>query len=219
MDIIEFIFGILGMTGGILCAIGDMFFDMKGNDSNKLGKYKLMESNWDRMSSWRFKVSILLASVGVPLYVLGFISMAMQISNKTVAMAFGIISCLGALGGIMIHTMCCIYPILYKTLKNHLSMEAFEEGLNASFDAIKIPFVFYFVCLVIVPSILLEVAIIRGYLQLPGWCALLTSVPFMIVGIMLRLVKKEWFNDQPGIIMPSMGISMIGLLAAVNSLL
>jgi len=145
--------------------------------------------------------------------------MAMQISDKRMAFAFGIISCFGALGGIMIHTMCCIYPILYKTLKRHLSIEAFEEGLNASFDAIKIPFVFYFVCLVIVPSILLETAIIRGYLQLPAWCALLTSVPFMIVGITLRLVKKEWFNDLPGIIMPSMGISMIGLLAAVNSLL
>jgi len=217
--IIEFILGLLGMTGGILCAIGDMLFDMKGTDSDKLGKYKLMESNWVRMPLWRFKLSILLAAVGVPLYVLGFISMAMQISNRTLSIAFGTISCLGALGGIMIHTMCCIYPILYKSLKKHLSIEAFEEGLKASYDAIKIPFVFYFTCLVIIPSILLEVAIIRGYLQLPVWCALLTSVPFMIVGITLRLIKKEWFNDLPGIIMPSMGISMVGLLAAINSLL
>jgi len=33
--------GMLGMIGGILCAVGDMFLDLKGNDSIKLGKYKL----------------------------------------------------------------------------------------------------------------------------------------------------------------------------------
>lgn len=213
------LFGVLGMVGGILCAIGDMLFDLKGNDSIKLGKYKLIESNWEKMPLWRFKASIIFASVGVPLYVLGFISMARQISNTAVAVGFGLISCIGALGGIMIHTMCCVYPILYKTMKKHSISKGIEESLEMAFDAIKIPFVFYFLCLVIIPSFLLEYAIIRGYLQLPVWCALLTSVPFMIVGIGLRLIKKDWFNDLPGIIMPSMGISMVGLLAAINTML
>jgi len=171
------------------------------------------------MPLWRFKISILFASLGVPLYVLGFISMARQISNTNVAVAFGVISCIGALGGIMIHTMCCVYPILYKAMKKHLSSKDIEESLNIAFDAVKIPFVFYFLCLVIIPSFLLEYAIIRGYLQLPAWCALLTSVPFMVVGIGLRMIKKDWFNDLPGIIMPSMGISMVGLLAAINSIM
>jgi len=207
------------MTGGILCVIGDILFDLKGNDSIKVGKYKFIESNWKNMPLWRFKTSILCASVGVPLYVLGFISMARQISNMNVAVAFGVISCIGALGGVMIHTMCCVYPILYKAMIKQLSSKNVEDSLNIAFDAVKIPFVFYFLCLVIIPSFLLEYAIIRGYLQLPAWCALLTSVPFMVVGNGLRLIKKEWFNDLPGIIMPSMGISMVGLLAAINSML
>lgn len=211
--------GVLGIIGGLLCAIGDILFDLKGNDSVKLGKYKFIESNWENMPLWRFKASILFAATGVPLYVLGFISMARQISNVTVAAAFGVISCIGALGGIMIHTLCCIYPILYKSLKNQLSSKDIEESLDMTFDAVKIPFVFYFLCLVIIPSFLLEYAIIRGYLQLPVWCALLTSVPFMVVGIVLRLIKKEWFNDLPGIIMPSIGISMVGLLAVINTIL
>lgn len=215
----NFLFGILGMIGGILCAIGDVLFDLKGNDSIKLGKYKFIESNWDNMPLWRFKASILFASVGVPLYVLGFISMGRQISNRNVGIAFGIFSCIGALGGIMIHTMCCVYPILYKMMKKHLNSKDTEESLDATFDAVKIPFIFYFICLVIIPSFLLEYAIIRGYLQLPIWCALLTPVPLMIVGIGLRIVKKEWFNDLPGIIMPSMGIGMIGFLAAMNAIL
>ncbi len=92
-----------------------------------------------------------------------------------------------------------------------------ESNWNATFDAIKIPFILYFICLVIIPSILLKYAMIRGYPQLPAWCAVLTSVPFMIMGIGLRFIKKEWFNDLPGIIMPSLGIAMIGLLAAINS--
>jgi len=213
------LFGILGLVGGLLCAIGDLLFDLKGKNSVKLGKYRLIESNWDNMSIRRFKASILFASVGVPLYVLGFISMARQISNAPVAITFVIISCMGALGGIMIHTICCIYPILYKTLSKHTDFDTIEESINVTFDAIKIPFVLYFICLVIIPSILLEYAIIRGYLQLPAWCALLTALPFMVVGIGLRLIKKEWFNDLPGIIMPSLGISMVGLLAAINSVL
>jgi len=121
----EFTFGLLGMFGGILCAVGDILFDLKGNDSQKLGKYKFIESNWDKMPLWRFKTSILLAAVGVPLYVLGFISMAIQISDKAVSVAFGVISCLGALGGIMIHTLCCITPILYKSLKKHTKARLF----------------------------------------------------------------------------------------------
>jgi cytochrome c oxidase subunit IV len=217
--IMNFLFGILGMVGGILCAIGDMLFDLKGNDSIKLGKYKFIESNWETMPLWRFKLSILFASVGVPLYVLGFISMARQISNTKIAVAFGVISCLGSLGGIMIHTLCCVFPILYKSMRKKLSSEEAEECLDITFEAVKIPFVIYFLLLVIIPSFLLEYAIIRGYLQLPFWCALFTAVPFMIVGVGMRLIKKEWFNDLPGIIMPSMGVSMVGLLAAINAIL
>lgn len=41
-----------------------------------------------------------------------------------------------------------------------------ESNWDVTFDAIKIPFILYFICLVIIPSILLEYAIIRGYRQM-----------------------------------------------------
>ena len=40
----EFIFGVLGIIGGLLCAVGDVLFDYKGRGSVKLGKHKYIES-------------------------------------------------------------------------------------------------------------------------------------------------------------------------------
>jgi hypothetical protein len=37
--------------------------------------------------------------------------------------------------------------------------------------------------------------------------------------VLLRFIKREWFRDLPGIVMPSMGLGMIGLLAAINTFL
>lgn len=215
----NFWFGILGFSGGLLCAVGDILFDLKGTNSRKLGKYKRIESNWEHMAPWRFRASILLASLGVPLYTLGFLSMAWQITNKPVAIAFGAFSCLGALGGIMIHCFCCVVPLLSKMLTRHVGASVIEDCVNIAFDAIKIPFIGYFLCLVIVPSGLLGYAILGGFLNLPPWCALLTAIPLMTVGISLRILKKKWFNDLPGIIMPSLSLALIGLLAAVNAIL
>lgn len=36
----NFTFGILGLIGGLLCAVGDMLFDLKGKDNQKLGALK-----------------------------------------------------------------------------------------------------------------------------------------------------------------------------------
>jgi hypothetical protein len=42
----DFIFGIVGLTGGLLCAVADIFLDLKGSGNVKLGKYKFIDSNW-----------------------------------------------------------------------------------------------------------------------------------------------------------------------------
>jgi len=79
----DFVFGIFGIIGGLLCAFADILFDLKGRNNVKSGPAGIIDSNWQIMSEWRFNVSILVAAIGSPLYLLGFLGMANQLSHKT----------------------------------------------------------------------------------------------------------------------------------------
>ncbi len=214
----NYIFGLLGLIGGILCAIGDVLLDLKGFDSQKLGKYKFMESNWSKMSEWRFKVSILLAAVGVPLYFLGATSMAHQLADKNFyfGLSFWIVMVVGSIGGFFIHAFLCVTPIIYKSMIERVGFALIEEVINRIFDAIKIPFFVMFTALVGASSIMLFIAKVIGYLSVPYFMLLLTPLPLLIIGVLLRLINNKWFHDLPGIVMPSIGVGMIGLIAIIN---
>ena len=170
------------------------------------------------MATWRFKLSILFASAGVPLYFFGFTSLAMQMrsTNELFAAAFWIVCLIGTTGGLFIHVMACVTPILYKKMMLKQSFEYTEETLNTLFDAVKVPFFLLFTFLVIIPSIMIGCAIVLGFLSLPAWMVALTPLCLMLVGLLLRFIQKEWFDNLPGIIMPSLGLSMVGLMAAIN---
>lgn len=55
------IFSIMGLVGGLLCCAGDLLFNLKGKGNKKLGTSKYINSNWSKMSEWRFGVSIICA--------------------------------------------------------------------------------------------------------------------------------------------------------------
>jgi hypothetical protein len=215
----EVIFGWLGLLGGILTATGDVLLDLKGRDNKKLGRYKFMESAWDTIAVWRFRTSILLAAAGVPLYFLGLTSLAMQMTNAVIALTFWLVCLSGAIGGFFIHALICLFPILYKKMRENRPFDEIETALNTMYDAVKIPFYLQFVLLVFGSSLLYIVAIIMGYLALPVWTVTFTPLCLMIAGILLRILKRDWFYDLPGIIMPSMGLGLLGLLAVINSIL
>lgn len=42
-------FSILGIMGGLLCAVADILWDFKGADNKKLGKNGLIYSKWSEM--------------------------------------------------------------------------------------------------------------------------------------------------------------------------
>ena len=92
---VDLMFSILGLIGGFLCCCGDLFLDLKGSDNQKLGTSKQLDSNWLKMSEWRFGVSILLAMIGVPFTGLGVYSLFNQmtvtkpvLANVTLSPAF-----------------------------------------------------------------------------------------------------------------------------------
>jgi hypothetical protein len=206
-----------GPAGGLLTVTGDMLLDLKGRNNKKLGKHGFIESAWETNAPWRFKASILLAAAGVPLYFLGITSLAMQMTNVGFALAFWITALVGATGGFFIHALICIFPLLYKKIRENRSFEEAEAVLNVGYEAAKIPFFAQFALLVFGSSVMFIIAVMMGYLSLPVWMIVLTPLCLMVVGLLLRIIKRSWFFDLPGIIMPSMGLGLLGLMAVINA--
>lgn len=214
------IFSIIGMIGGIICAIGDCLLDIKGKDNKKLGKLGFIDSNWDKMSTWRFKVSILCAMFAVPMYCMGILSLANQIGvgNATLGNILKFIMILSAMGGFFIHTLVCLMPIIYKTITKTSSFELADEVITEIFNAIRIPFYTLYLILALVPAGIIGYAIIGGIFNVPIWCIFLNPVVFQIVGWILRAVKRDWFYDAPAICAASLGFAAYGVVGIIGLL-
>lgn len=215
----ELLFSFLGVIGGLLCCMGDILFDFKGKGNKKLGTSGNIDSNWIKMPYWRFGASILCAFAGDVLAGLGMFSFASQIkeANPTMATVVAVCAYVGVIAGFFIHSCLCIQPVIYKKIMESNQFELADSTLEAYYKSIMIPFFVGYIILM-VPSVCTIIAVLSGYLDVPKWCALLNSIVFMIIGITLRKINKEWFNDLPGIIMPSLGLSMIGVIGLMNLL-
>lgn len=216
----NFTLSIIGIIGGILCAIADMFLDIKGKDNIKLGTYKFIDSKWDEMSNWRFILSIILSMVAVPMYSMGIISLANQIgeAREGLGCALKLSIFVGAMGGFFIHTFACIMPLLFKDIRNNVSVEEADRILCNLFKVVSIPFITLYLILLLVPTGIICYSIMTGILQVPLWFVLLNPVVFQILGWILRAVKKDWFCDLPSICAASLGLAMFGVIGIVNLL-
>ena len=217
---IDFMLGVIGLCGGLLCAVADIFLDLKGEGNEKYGPSGIMDSNWEKMSLWRFKASIWLAAVAVPMYLMGTVALyrQMALTQAAVANVFGICAVIGSCSTLFIHCTLCYLPIISKTLTaKKVSRDAIESTVLVLYKAMIVPFLAFWVLLVVGLSGLATYAILSGVLALPGWFVLLTPFSLTVVGALLRLVNKKVFADLPGICMPSLGIAMMGLMAALNA--
>lgn len=214
------VFGILGLAGGLLCVVGDILFDLKGKGNLKIGPGGIIDSNWTKIPEWRFRACIMMAALGVPLYVLGFIGMSRQLSgnNMALGMAFLVFAVIGSCGGFFIHAIVCCFPIMRKSLtKSGVDDDAQFAMFSKVFSAIKIPFLAMFCSLVFATSVILIIAILGGYLQISLVFVGLNPLVLMLIGWGFRIIDKKRFADLPGIIMPSLGIAMMGLMTAISA--
>lgn len=213
------LFSYLGLAGGVLCAIGDILLDLKGKDNQKLGKSGNIDSSWTRMAYWRFGVSIMLAFCGVVLIGFGIYSLADQIKPKNSALA-GIIAVLGYVGvvsGLFNHGVLCLQAVIYKKIMESDNFDLADTTLEAYYKAITPPF--FVGCLfILVEAVCVAAAVALKYLAVPAWFVVLNPLAFLIIGICLRKLKKEWFYDLPGIVLPSLGLGMYGLIGIVSLL-
>lgn len=219
---IDFLLGIIGLCGGLLCAMADILLDLKGKGNEKYGPGGVMDTNWNKMPLWRFKSSIWVAAVAVPLYLMGCVSMYRQLalSNETVAGIFGVCAVIGSCGTMFIHATLCYFPIISKALyAEKVAEDTISKTINAVYKAMIVPFLVFWVLLVVGLSGIVIYAILTDVLLISWGFIFLTPLSLVIIGMFLRLINSRIFADLPGICMPSLGMGMIGLMAAINALM
>ena len=212
------IFSIMGLIGGLLCCVGDLLFDLKGRENKKLGTSKNIDSNWSKMSEWRFGLSIIFAMFGVILLGFGFYSIANIIRENNVILSNLILitGFIGCIGGLFIHSMLCIQAVIYKRITDNgkTNFELADNTLEGFYKTIIFPFMLIY-CVLMLADICVAVAVLNGALGVPKWMALLNSIVFLIIGVLFRKINPDKFQDLPGIIMPSLGLAMIGVIGIV----
>ena len=213
------LFSVFGLIGGLLCCVGDILFDLKGKGNQKLGTSKNIDSNWVNMADWRFGLSIALAMIGDAFVGLGFYSIGMQIAETHpligyLTIGFGYF---GTIAGVFIHAFLCIQALIYKGAMIHGNLQIADDILEKISKQIMLTFMVGYVTLMI-PTVLLIIAILNGALDVPKICVLLNPIVFLIFGVTCRKINPVRFQDLPGIIMPSFGLAMFGLIGILNSL-
>lgn len=208
---------ILGIIGGCICAIADLFLDLKGPNNVKLGKLKVIDSMWTDMPHYRFTVSGILAFFAVPLYSCNLFSLAGIFAREAPVFAkvFLIISLVGAMGGFMIHTFLTLCPTIYQILCKEASFELAEKVINSIFRQIYFPFFTGYIMLVIIPSVMIICGIIGGIISAPLWCLCLNPIVFQLVGLLLRATGLKCFIDAPSCCAASLGLASYGVLALI----
>lgn len=218
----DFVLGIIGLCGGLLCAIADILLDLKGRGNEKYGPGGIMDTNWDKMPLWRFRGSIWLAAIAVPMYLMGLVALCHQLARGNVAVAnvFGICAVIGGCGTLFIHATLCYFPIMKKTMSaQNVPQDTIINTVYAVYQAMVVPFLILWLLLVVGLSGIVMYAILTGALAISWWFILLTPFSLTLFSWLLRLVNRRVFEDLPGICAPSLGIAMMGLMAAVSAML
>ncbi|MBQ7981282.1 MAG: hypothetical protein IJ305_06730 [Oscillospiraceae bacterium] len=206
---------VLGIIGGLLCAVADMLWDFKGADNKKLGAKGLIYSKWSEMPDWRFISSAILSMIAIPMYCLGLFSLAGQFyeHSKGLAITLAVLAYMGAVCGFLTHFCACIKPLIYKAVD--LDTEVTERIIQRMRKAAAIPFYIPFAVFCFVVLIILIIAMANGFLTISPLWLLITPLPVQVFAAVLKKLNNRIFFDFPyccGIALGMSGYSVIALL-------
>lgn len=148
----------------------------------------------------------------------GFYSIADMIRDNNILLSnlFLIIVFIRCVGGLFIHSMLCVQAIIYKRITDNgkKNFENADYTLEGYYKAILPPFILLYGVLM-TTDICIIIAVLNGSLGVPKWMALLNSIVFLIISVLFRKINPNKFQDLPGIIMPSLGLAMTGVIGIV----
>lgn len=188
-------FALTGVFGGLICSVADYLLEYMGEASTTLGSWGVTESAWSDMALWRFPASIWIACLAVPMYVLGVIAVIRQMrsTHRKLGTAFGASFLVGALGGLFIHIMLCVMPVVYRYLLENASQSLAVGAVDAMTGSFIWPFFVYYAMLIIVPLILWCVYCFRkGSLYRPWTAAVIVGFTVLCVALSKLIPALEW---------------------------
>ena len=97
----------------------------------------------------------------------------------------------------------------------HGSLQIADDILEKIYKQIMPTFIVGYISLM-VPTVTVIIAILNGALTVPRVCVLLNPIVFLIFGLTCRRIDPVKFQDLPGIILPSFGLAMFGLIGMIN---
>lgn len=214
------IFSVLGIAGGLICAIADLLFDLKGRHNQKLGSSKNIDSRWLHMRHWRFGASIVLAFIGCGCIGLGIYSLGIQIMEKSYVLGLITLLCgyFGIIADYFTHALLCFQALVYKGIMKRGNLQIADDALENVYSQVTLLTYFGYLIL-LVPCVTVIIAIFCGYLSVSLWCVWLNPIVFMLIGAGFRYIDKDLFQDLPGIVMSSLGwaaFCSIGLLTILG---
>lgn len=126
------IFSIMALIGGLSCCVGDILFDLKGKGNKKLGTSKSIDSNWSKMSEWRFGLSIIFAMFGVILLGFGLYAIGdiVRGNNEILSNIILITGFIGCTGGLFVHSMLCVQAVIYKRITDNGAIAILNGALG-----------------------------------------------------------------------------------------
>lgn len=193
---------IIGMAAMVLCMIADWFLDVKGAGNISHG---IVESNWTKMSLWRFEVSILIGAFVVPFYWFGIremMSMAKENCNVQSKMSrfMSKLFCISAMAGVIsfvfIHIMCCLFPIIFKSIYAvYPDFNLTTSIVNTIAKYIYTPFFVYYAIADFGISISWIYMTFNKQFNIGKWAVICCPLSMMVIVLLIKLIPFQPLHD------------------------
>lgn len=146
----------------------------------------------------------------------GFLSLVNLLWPEHAGLAGTMAMCgyMSVIAGFFVHTVLCIQPVIYKRIMEEGLFELADAVLEKYYKAVLPPFLIGY-GFMLAATVCMIIAILTGALAVPKWFVLLNPFVFLLIGMELRKAKPDVFYDLPGIILPSLGMGMFGLIGMI----
>lgn len=193
---------LIGMTAMAVCMIADWLLDVKGAGNVSHG---IVESNWTKMSLWRFEVSILIGAAIVPFYWFGIREMIGIVKgncnqNSKMSRFMSKLFCVSAMSGVIsfvfVHITCCIFPIIFKSIYAVYSdFNSVQSIVNKIANFIYVPFFAYYIASDFGISIAWIYMVVKKKFQIGKWAVICCPLSMMVLILLLNLIPWQVLQD------------------------
>lgn len=208
-------FMVLTIIGSVIALASDIIIGYAAPGA--VGKFGMVQSGWSEVSIWRPTLSLIMASVALPLYLPGLfaVSKRVEATAPKTGKTFRITLFAASTGGLLIHAVFCIPQFAYKYLCDagypDLAVKLTDKMLEMA-----IPSILFSSVMMLVAFVILNVAILRKKTIYSRWCVLLT--PLIIApatALVEYLFSDSAFFSAFGMCKMNLGMLLFFIAAAL----